>query len=180
MTHSTVWAGKYSTALHLEVDVGALTNFFSTCHLSLRRAGCAGPHGCPCHPSHTTRDESCPEKSTSWDRSCFTSSRHLAWCSLSSCSVSGWRRDLWMRDKTRDSDSKTINWSQITQSHYMPLNHSLKLQHLVRKCQGRCHVLNLMSFHLKSKLKNSLKIPTCFSLHTSKITPDFNTAIHLL
>lgn len=41
MTHSTVWAGKYSTALHLEVDVSALTSIFSTCHLSLRGAGCA-------------------------------------------------------------------------------------------------------------------------------------------
>lgn len=36
MTHRTVWAGKYSTTLHLEVDVGALTNIFSACHLSLR------------------------------------------------------------------------------------------------------------------------------------------------
>lgn len=43
MTHRTVWAGKYSTALHLEVDVGALTDIFSTCHLSLMRANCAAP-----------------------------------------------------------------------------------------------------------------------------------------
>lgn len=139
----------------------------------------AGPPGCPAIPATLPATNASQRKGQSWDTRCFTNTRRLAWCSLSLCSVWGWSRGPWMRGETRDGNRKTINWSQTSQSHYMPLNHSFKLQHLVRKSQRRCHVLNLMSFHLKSKLTNSLKIPTCFSLYTTKITLDFNATIHL-
>lgn len=109
------------------------TNQYFLCLPSLTQgAGCAGPPGCPCHPSHTTSSECCPGKSMCWDTRCFTNARHLAWCSLSFCSVWGQRRGPWMHSETHDSNSLTMNWSQTTQSHYMPLHHSFKLKHLVR------------------------------------------------
>lgn len=89
MTHSTVRAGKYSTTLHLEVDVGALSDIFSTCHLALMRTGFAAP-AIPATPP-VMNDAWGKAHAWTQDTSQMPGTRpdaHL-------CSVRGWRRGPW-------------------------------------------------------------------------------------
>lgn len=94
---------------------------------SLIREGrpCWHPPGCLCHPSHTNGAKSCPGER---DRRSFVNARHLGWCSLSWCSLQGWRRGPWTHSDTCDNNSRSINCSQISPSHHVPLNHAFKSQ----------------------------------------------------
>lgn len=114
---------KCTTAFQLEADVSALTCIFSNSHPSFVRTSGAGPLGCHCHPKHTNGVECCLGTRTRCDRRCFVNIRHLGWCLLNRCSVWGWSHS-----NTPDHNSKSINCSQVSQSHHIPLNHAFKSQ----------------------------------------------------